>query len=351
MILLGTLVVNADGSVTLPPPAGFNTVQAVRLSNYCNGALIVGNIGTSNQQLLLMPVQQNVYAAPNTTQPLKLSSLSGTDTPAGIAANVLVEYSTEPNVDFAGYTYPAQLSVPSQVVAQAIFAQGVPNVLLQDQLISLPGAFTVVPGQSLPAVPIGRYASLVVQLNGTLPVIRAQFDQNPAWSGLDYMIDEWFTHIDGPNTNATWVVPVNAQTVVFSNPGANPTNLVVYGTNRTVPKLAQLGRSTVPRLFANPAAITAGATVQLLRSDSLADNTTRFNGNCRWSFNPSLGGTVQYRWLDDGGAIRTESIAAVNATVTNTGFFAHPNVPVLWQFVNGPTASGAPILPLVVSQA
>ena len=349
-ILLGSLSNNA-GVVTIVPPAGFNSVQAVRLSNYCNGALILGNIGSANQQSLLMPVQQNVYAAPNVNQNLTLASLNGSDTPAQIMANVYAEFSTDPQYDFAGYSYPAQLSVPSQVVAEAIFAQGVPTVLLQDLLISLPGAFTISPGTALTPVPIGKYASLLVQINGTKPIIHAQFDQAATWSGIDYMTDEWFTHIDGPNSVATWIVPVNAQSVVFSNPGTNAANLVVYGTNRLVPKLTQLGKTTVPRLFTSTPAIAGGATVQLLTGDSLADNTSRFNGYCRWSFNPNIGGTVQYRWLDCGNQIRTESIGAVAASTTNTGFFAHPNAPVLWQYVNGPTASGAPILPLVISQA
>lgn len=347
MILLGKLTINNDGTVTLPPPAGFNTVQAVRLSNYCNAALVVSNIGTTNQQLLLMPVQQNVYAAPNTTQNLKLASLTGADSAATIAASVLVEFSTEPDVDFAGYSYPAQLSVPSQVVAQAIFQQGVPNVLRQD-ILEFFNPFNA--GTSFVINNIGQYASLILQLSGTLANVQADYHQNTPYSGLDFPNREYYTNILGASYVNTWQIPVNAQSVQMSNLGPNPAAIVVYGSNRAVNSQRQVGLGNVTRLLQFLGNVTSGVNVDLSAIDGTGVRATTLNGLCTWTITPNVAGTIQAFWIDPSNATRVAVVSgALVSSVSASGTFAHPACPVIWQYHPTATVAGAN-LALLLSQ-
>lgn len=135
MIIPGKVVVTANG-VTLPPPAGFNTTTAVRIGNLSAGALVLTNVDPGNpSQEYLLPNQQNVYVSSNTAQNITMQSQNG-DTPATIAADLYVEWSTEGDwrKDFQG-VYPAQITASAQVLAEAIFAQGVPNVLKSEQVL------------------------------------------------------------------------------------------------------------------------------------------------------------------------------------------------------------------------
>lgn len=112
MIIVGTAVVNAStGKVNLVAPMGFGTARGVRLSNYTSVTLTLINIsGTEQSQEYLAPQTQMIYTSAN----IGATPIVESDQPASVVAEyLLVEWSTEPDVDFIG-TYPAALPSPIQ---------------------------------------------------------------------------------------------------------------------------------------------------------------------------------------------------------------------------------------------
>lgn len=98
--------------------AGFDTVKAVRLTNYTADAIVLTGISglDPNSVEYLMPLQQMVYHTDNISSVPVLKGLQlGTDLNA---AAVFVEWSTEPELDFIG-TYPTQVSAIPIVVGIA----------------------------------------------------------------------------------------------------------------------------------------------------------------------------------------------------------------------------------------
>jgi hypothetical protein len=188
-IIVGTTQIIGN-VVKLPPPAQFGSVGAVRLSNYTAFPVTVNNIsGVGQSAQLIMPNQQMVYPTQNvSTQPTLVPT--GNDTLTDVATNVFVEWSTEPQHDFTG-VYPAQLSLPADVVAQAIFSAGVPNVLTTTDMLTakylqlfaganLSGGVLVLPPESFVVVKTGSFGSTTLASNDT-PVA-------PGWE-IDY---QWF---------------------------------------------------------------------------------------------------------------------------------------------------------------
>lgn len=108
MIVVGTAVVNAStGKVELIAPMGFGTARGVRLSNFTGDTLILTDIsGTSQSQEYLAPQTQMVYPTANVGNTPFVLGYSYP--PSQVAANLLVEWSTDPDADFIG-TYPASL--------------------------------------------------------------------------------------------------------------------------------------------------------------------------------------------------------------------------------------------------
>ena len=121
MIVIGSAVfdpVKDTVSLDTKDVAGFNTVVAVRLTNYTSDVLVLTNInGRGQGQEYLMPLQQMVYLFPNVTQvPLIRGLQLGADIPASA---LLVEWSLDvgdgaPDTDFPG-TYPTQVTAPATV--------------------------------------------------------------------------------------------------------------------------------------------------------------------------------------------------------------------------------------------
>lgn len=110
MIVPGTATVNpSTGIVQISAPMGFGTTRGVRLSNYTTDVLILTNISSVDQsQEYLPPQTQMVYPSVNVGI---LPTVTGVTLPAAsIAANLFVEWSTDPTNDFVG-TYPAALPV------------------------------------------------------------------------------------------------------------------------------------------------------------------------------------------------------------------------------------------------
>lgn len=91
-------------------PVGFDSVEAVRITNFTVDALILNNIdGQSNSVEYLMPFMQMVWPIKNVQ---KLPTMRGLQLGADIKTErILVEWSTDADTDFIG-TYPVTLVVP-----------------------------------------------------------------------------------------------------------------------------------------------------------------------------------------------------------------------------------------------
>lgn len=108
MIIVGTAEVNSStGQVELIAPMGFNTAEGVRLSNFTGDTVTITGInGRDQSQEYLAPQTQMVYATANIGATPTV--IGFTYTAEQIAANLLVEWSTDPSNDFLG-TYPTAL--------------------------------------------------------------------------------------------------------------------------------------------------------------------------------------------------------------------------------------------------
>jgi hypothetical protein len=107
MIILGSATITSAG-VVIQAPSGFNTVAAVRLTNYSGDVITLQNItGEDQSEEYLMPLQQMVYPSHNIRNIPTLVAMSlGNDV---VIETVLVEWSTDPLTDFQG-TYPVALT-------------------------------------------------------------------------------------------------------------------------------------------------------------------------------------------------------------------------------------------------
>jgi hypothetical protein len=106
-VQLGTVVptvYSGISCVTLPSPKGFNTVDALRLTNLSTDIVVLNNISDTYQgQELLMPGQQMVYKSPNVSAlPFAFGSTLSTTT---LATQLYAEWSDDSATDFIG-TYP-----------------------------------------------------------------------------------------------------------------------------------------------------------------------------------------------------------------------------------------------------
>lgn len=106
-IYIGSAEIQGD-QIVIQSPVGFNSVEAVRLTNYSGDAIIVRNIqGDGLSAEYLMPYQQMVYSATNVSNiPTLFGLVLGTALPTD---SVLVEWSTAADDDFIG-TYPVTLT-------------------------------------------------------------------------------------------------------------------------------------------------------------------------------------------------------------------------------------------------
>lgn len=222
----GTLTVEGD-AVVLRPPGGFNSIDGVRLSSYCDSAVLVANLlGTDQNLQYLQPNQQNVYPVSNVGRTPKLMP-TGADTFATILANVTVEWSTDPGNDFPG-VYPTQISPPAQVIAEAIFAKGVPNTFVVDNL----GTQTIAHLGTGAKIDIHKYASLILIQDGiiTPPIV---IDYEIQDSDANTVVVGTITSMD--DQIGVWEIPVRGQTIFFFNASVDPIELTLEGTNRVVP--------------------------------------------------------------------------------------------------------------------
>ena len=150
----------------IPPAGGFGGIKACRLSNYTGDALVITNINPDYPgQEYLLPFQQSVYQIENIRQPPSLSAyVLGQDFST---SNVLVEWSTEPLIDFPG-TYPANLT-------QAFLASaGAPAFEVHTLAVPDDGATHEIPAEA-------RRISLSFINNGTVDLRYAAFDSG--WTG------------------------------------------------------------------------------------------------------------------------------------------------------------------------
>ncbi len=115
MIVIGSATISVDQSqVTIDSPGGFGAFRGVRLTNYTANVLVLTNISSSDQgqsQELLLPLQQMVYNTDN-MRAVPTVSVFGLEGSLQVAPAVLVEWATEPLLDFKG-TYPVTIGVPS----------------------------------------------------------------------------------------------------------------------------------------------------------------------------------------------------------------------------------------------
>lgn len=275
MIIPGSATV-ANGVVKLVPPAGFNSAQAVRLANFLATPVVLTNLdGQGQSQQLLMPVQQNIYAAPNISNPATVTDSAGVASAATIAANLYVEWSTDPQTDFATGVYPCPVSVPAATVAQAIFAQGVPNVLLTKTVLAT-GTFA-----QLAAIDFTGYASvnLLISSNGNTYQDILEFD----WSGFGAGGGSWLYQWN--DVGGGGLVAGQSMTVT----------LPVHAANLTVRSIANNAGYVVTAVASNRPV-----------NDAQFDGTVaiNFNGNQAWAGETVLqiyGGTNNQSFHTRGG--------------------------------------------------
>lgn len=343
-ILVGK--VSAQGK--LLPPTGFGSVQAIRLSNYTAFPVTVNNIGGVGQSSqLLMPNQQMVYPTNNVSTTPTLAP-SGNDTLADVVANVFVEWSTEPSVDFIG-VYPAQLSLPANVVAEAIFTQGVPNTFLSDFLVSvdLPVAFEA--GD----IDVSSYASLIIVLEGSPIPTQNQVAlgvQQCFFTGQAGVMDEWvLTSMTGVQCIA--ITPVSGKFLTLNNNGSHALNVSVYGTNRLTPT-THLLCSSGPRNLSVVAVAMAPTVITPLPAIDGLGNETQLNGAIVLNVNTSgagSAGTLFCQYLNGSGT--PETVAYVIAAAVSSIATSHPLAGCTWGYRTNSAAGtiGTVILTLLAN--
>lgn len=108
-IYLGTASAVGD-HVELPPPSGFNTLHALRITNTLATYATVFNVTADSQSAqYLVGKQQMVYRTDNIGSAQIRLQPSGATTVAQLAAGLLVEWATDPANEFQG-TYPVQVT-------------------------------------------------------------------------------------------------------------------------------------------------------------------------------------------------------------------------------------------------
>jgi len=143
MIILGKATIAPQGVIIdTQDISGFNTVAAVRLSNYSGDVITLRNIsGQDQSEEYLMPLQQMVYPSANIRNIPTLEALSLGN--AIVVETVLVEWSTDPLVDFQG-TYPVPLTEVGTVFLTpennpAVTAGDVLELTTADTTYDIPG--------------------------------------------------------------------------------------------------------------------------------------------------------------------------------------------------------------------
>lgn len=113
-IRLGASTFNQNNdTLEIQPPAGFNTVNALRITNYTVDVLILTNImGNNNSdRQYLMPLEQMVFAVENVQT---LATMQGLQLGADIEQErVLIEWADNGLDDFEG-TYPVFVTILPQ---------------------------------------------------------------------------------------------------------------------------------------------------------------------------------------------------------------------------------------------
>lgn len=118
MLFLGSSVLNADGSISLTAPAGFASVNGVRLTNYTTSVLILRDINPSNpSNQYLLPGMQTVYRTVNRSRYPRLEDISTGLIDA--VTGLLVEWTTDFEDDFKGLQYPVMVNNASVQAATA----------------------------------------------------------------------------------------------------------------------------------------------------------------------------------------------------------------------------------------
>jgi hypothetical protein len=217
-------------------------------------------------------------------------------------------------------------------IAAKLLATGVPNVLRQDVLVSFPGAITLGVGMFVDANNIGQYGSLNLQLNGNLASVRLDFDFNTPFVGIDYLTPEYFSNIDTTsNKPASWIIPVNAQSVRITNTGVNPCNVMMYGSNRAVNQIMILGHNAMPRRLHVIAPTVANTFLPFVSNDTEGDAITRFNREifvrCTTG---NAGGFIGYNYVGADGVIRQNYISKQAANADIFSVVSHPLLPIVW---------------------
>ena len=338
-ILIGTTKV-VGNTVVLLPPAGFGSVGAIRLSNYTAFPVTVNNIGGRGQSAeLLMPNQQNVYPTQNVSTTPSLVPTS-TDTVTDVATNVYVEWSTEPEHDFLG-VYPAQLSLPANVVAQAIFTAGVPSVGLFSLIT---GSIQVNSGASSASFDVHLYASVMILTGGSGP-----YSMELAWQYNGVTIETVnVTGVNDPTSTRPFGTnsPVVAPNLIVTNKGPNPLFIVIVGSNRTIPATRMINDKTAPRALSNTVVLPAGTPTVLSSADGLPGFGTEFNGQVTVALFSATVGTLYCQYIDTVGTLHNLPVGLV-ATANNTVQLniAHPLGRVQWAFAsNAGGAIGSAVL-------
>lgn len=215
-------------------------------------------------------------------------------------------------------------------VANQLLLNGVPNVLLQDQIVSLSGGFFTA-GTHLDVNNIGKYASLIVQVVGTTAnpaIMQVDYHEESPLNPAFFTIPEYY--VNPLNSYVvTWEVPVNAQSMRLSNIGLDAISVVVYGTNRLVPGPRMLGMTNTSRLFQYTGNLAAGTFTSMPQTDGTPAAISTFNGQTYWSALGTPGVSIYAQTIRPNGTpVQTLVTTLTGALVSGT--FFHPMQPVQW---------------------
>lgn len=307
------------------PPVGFTLINRAD-----NGGTIEVAAGANGTQLPLTPGGSLVWAD---SAIYPYASL-----PAGAtAAETLVV--TDQVRDYAN---PEAVAAATAV---QIAAEGVPSTFLDTPY----GTYRIPAGQSSAGITVGQSASLVVTLGWPagphgLNVALLAFD-DPAAPDLDPIVIPVTINNLVESLALTYQVPILAPRLTVTNlqPPDNNNALLqvsVVGNNRSCERVRQIGGNDETGVHNLSRTATFPAGVTTLFGVNGATAHTRFNGPVSLSFNVPAAGFVYAFFVDPSGRANSWPFS-VPAGVTQVPLWAHPRVPVYWQW--GPnTAGGGP---------
>lgn len=248
-----------------------------------------------------------------------------------------------------GYDNPQAVAVAT---ALQIATQGVPSTLLDTGY----GMFRVAAGATAAGRPIvGPSASLIVSVEWPQPApqgpgaVRLTFDDPDL---LDLApVSVYLTNSNAVEERAnTWQIPVLAPRLTITNM-ANTAGADAYvsvvGSNRTIPKLRQLGGEMGTKtVWASTAAAGMSAAMQATNvpSSSLSGGSgtatsgpmTRANGpvTLQVLVNNFTGGGILFpTWVDETATVVDQRIPIPSAGPNDFTFqWNHPTVPVYWRY-------------------